>query len=169
MPRPPFASIVDRIPEPVFNGAVPPTPQEARLLGIRAQLAGRTDYNSLHGLQENLRETADEIAGVGGNPAPISEIRSTSCRPSRTRRGGRPGPRAGTSLYGDARRAYRTDSDILDAAEYGRTLFDKGLRPDEFQLRWRDLSAEERQAIRMGSRDPSRVSSGRPATTSTPA
>jgi hypothetical protein len=63
-----------------------------------------------------------------------------------------------TSIYGDARRAYREDSQIMEALGSGRSFFEdtkQGAREgaDAFVRRWRDMSDTERQAYQMGLRE----------------
>jgi hypothetical protein len=142
-------AIEKRLPTSVAADATDLLPNERELLNIRGALTNRTDFQSLKTTKENLDDMIGEKIRAGGNPGPLIDVRNSlvDVLEDATRN------QKGESAYHAANKAYRTDSQILEARHEGENLFKRSTRPDEFARQLRRMSDEEKTALRMGARD----------------
>jgi len=141
--------IESRLPTSVAANATDLLPGEQEMLRIRGALSNRTDFRSLKNAKEELDGMIGEAVRAGRNTGPLIEVKrrlvdtlaDATTRPNNT------------SAYREALRTYRNDSEILEAMEGGQKLFERSTRPDQFARDLRDMSDEQRTAMRMGARD----------------
>lgn len=144
------ATFIDTlVPDAVRQGRLEALPEHRAWMELGDYARGEHGYTSSTQLRDLLTDRIDKTKRAGGSTRDLETAR-TFVNEALENASRRPD---NTSAYGEATRAYKTDSDIVDAVNNGRELFKRAERPDEFQRRWRDMSDEERTAFRIGARD----------------
>lgn len=137
----------------VASGGPAPDSIEAALTRVRNVLGGgnsqRINARELHTVKMDLDDSIEAaIRGGKYNQARVlSDVRGHLVDGLDTATGGANG------LYAQARRQFRSDSAVVNALDDGRSLFNKGTRPDDVVALVREMSDAERQAFRIGARD----------------
>jgi hypothetical protein len=135
------------------QGGPAPDSIQAVLTRVRDVLGGngaqRIDARNLHTVKMDLDDMIDSAVRSGKNNQArlLGTVRDRVVTGLEESTGGAEG------LYAQARRQYRSDSQVINALDDGRALFNKATRPDDLVAAVRDMSAAERAAFRIGSRD----------------
>lgn len=145
-----YADTLRPPPTPGGPNAYPLRDYERTIIDTAERLRARNDFDFVFAQKRDLDNEITRLTTAGENvPQPLRDaqrmldqsLENATRRPDNT------------SVYGEARRAYREDSGILDAHGTGRRFFDSKETSDDFAVRWRDMTDMERQAERLGLRE----------------